>query len=99
MVTAVPAHLQGFFELALVEMLLAPFALHENVFRFHDALFRRNSFNSLLFLVEPGHSVLFPEWRVLTLTQKGPVSEPPCVSGRALSRRLQLWMEGLRPAR
>ena len=55
MVTTMGAHLQRFFQLALVKMFLAAIALDEDVFSLYDALFGRNCFDPLALFIEPGH--------------------------------------------
>src|SRR3954470_17332844 len=52
---AVFADLQPVFELAFVQVRLAPVAFDEDVFSLHYAFFRRNRFDALCFLTEPGH--------------------------------------------
>src|SRR2546426_3952364 len=55
MVATMSAHLEGFFQLTLVKMLLTTIAFYKDIFSLYDALFRRNRFDPLVFFAEPGH--------------------------------------------
>jgi hypothetical protein len=53
--TAVLADLEIVFEFAFEKVGFATVAFDEDVFRLHHALFRRDSLDALIFLIEPGH--------------------------------------------
>src|SRR6185503_18280816 len=55
MMPTVFANLEIIFEFALKKMGLAAVAFDENVLGFHHALFGRDRFYALIFLVEPSH--------------------------------------------
>ena len=55
MVVAVNADLQVLFQLALVEMLAAFFASHENIFRANDAIGVADRLDLAFLFTKPGH--------------------------------------------